>query len=44
MQTWDKSWTDSELYKKYKLSSEEIEYIESVIKPISLVAKETEDE
>jgi len=44
LQTWDKSWTDSELYQKYNLSSEEIEYIESVIKPISLVAKEADDD
>ena len=44
MQSWDKSWTDSELYEKYNLSGEEIEYIESVIKPISLVAKEADDE
>ena len=44
MQSWDKSWTDSELYEKYNLSGEEIEYIESVVKPISLVAKAADDE
>jgi len=34
MQTWDKDWTDKELYKKYKLSVEEINHIESVIRPM----------
>jgi len=34
-QTWDQEWTDQELYKKYKLTREEIEYIESTIRPMS---------
>ena len=34
IQTWDKDWTDKELYKKYKLSVEEINHIESVIRPM----------
>jgi site-specific DNA-methyltransferase (adenine-specific) len=34
MQSWDEIWTDSKLYKKYKLSKEEISYIESVIRPM----------
>lgn len=34
MQTWDREWTDSELYKKYKLSKDEIDYIEAVIRPM----------
>lgn len=33
-QTWDRLWTDKELYKKYKLTKEEIEYIESMIRPM----------
>jgi len=33
-QTWDREWTDKELYKKYKLTKEEIEYIESMIRPM----------
>jgi len=33
-QTWDRTWTDKELYKKYKLTKEEIEYIESMIRPM----------
>ncbi len=32
MQDFSKSWTDGELYKKYKLSKEEIDFIESMIK------------
>ncbi len=34
IQDWTKPISDSELYKKYGLSREEIEYIESVIKPM----------
>ncbi len=34
MQDFSKPWTDEELYKKYNLSDEEIEYIETMIKPM----------
>lgn len=34
MQNFDEIWTDEKLYKKYKLSSEEIEFIETMIKPM----------
>lgn len=34
MQDFSKSWTDEELYKKYDLSQEEIDFIESMIKPM----------
>ncbi|MDH6306843.1 hypothetical protein M2459_002140 [Parabacteroides sp. PF5-5] len=33
-QSWDKAWTDDELYVKYGLSPEEIEFIESMIRPM----------
>lgn len=36
MQTWDRIWTDEELYKKYGLTNDEINYIESVIRPMNL--------
>lgn len=42
-QSWDRDWTDRELYKKYKLNSEEIDYIENVIRPMSSVTG-TEDD
>ncbi len=35
-QSWDEEWTDEKLYKKYKLSKVEIEFIERVIKPMEL--------
>lgn len=35
IQTWDREWTDMELYQKYNLSDEEIEYIETVIRPMN---------
>jgi site-specific DNA-methyltransferase (adenine-specific) len=34
MQDFSKPWTDAELYKKYKLTKEEIDFIESMIKPM----------
>ena len=34
LQDWSKPWTDEELYMKYNLSKDEIEYIESMIKPM----------
>ena len=32
IQDFSKPWTDEELYKKYELSTEEIDYIESMIR------------
>lgn len=34
MQDFSKPWTDAELYKKYKLTKDEIDFIESMIKPM----------
>jgi len=34
MQDFSKPWTDEELYKKYNLSQEEIDFIESMIRPM----------
>lgn len=34
MQDFSKLWTDEELYQKYNLSQEEIDFIESMIKPM----------
>ena len=36
MQIWDRSWTDAVLYAKYGLTEVEINYIDSVIKPMNL--------
>jgi site-specific DNA-methyltransferase (adenine-specific) len=35
-QSWDREWTDEALFKKYKLTQEEIEFIESMIRPMEL--------
>jgi site-specific DNA-methyltransferase (adenine-specific) len=40
-QSWDRTWTDKVLYKQYGLTQDEIDYVESVIKPMSL---DVEDE
>jgi site-specific DNA-methyltransferase (adenine-specific) len=34
MQSWDRRWTDAELYAKYKLTPEEVAFIESKIRPM----------
>ena len=31
-QTWDRSWTDAELYKKYGITKDEQQYIEAMVK------------
>lgn len=36
LQDFSKAWTDEELYEKYKLSDNEIAYIESIIRPIDV--------
>jgi site-specific DNA-methyltransferase (adenine-specific) len=43
IQSWDRQWTDEDLYKKYGLTNKEIEYIEAVIRPME-VSKESSDE
>lgn len=35
-QPWDREWTDSDLYEKYELTHDEIDFIESQIKPMIL--------
>ncbi|PWQ98838.1 Eco57I restriction-modification methylase domain-containing protein [Leucothrix pacifica] len=35
-QKWSKRWSDEELYKKYKLTHEEVDYIEAVIRPMEV--------
>lgn len=34
-QSWDQNWTDDKLYEKYGLTAEEIDYIESMIRPMA---------
>jgi site-specific DNA-methyltransferase (adenine-specific) len=34
MQKWDRTWTDSDLYKKYGITKEEQAFIESMIRPM----------
>lgn len=40
LQDFSKSWTDEELYAKYKLTKEEIDFIEAMIKPMDLDGEE----
>lgn len=34
IQSWDRQWTDEELYEKYGIPNERIDFIESVIRPV----------
>ena len=43
VQPWDRQWTDTALYKKYGLTKEEIDYIESVIRPMELTGTPDDD-
>lgn len=43
MQSWDRLWTDKELYKKYKLSVEEVNHIESMIRPMDATSGAEDD-
>ena len=33
-QDWDKDWTDDALYKKYGITKKEVEFINSMIRPM----------
>ena len=35
-QEWTKQWTDADLYAKYGLSSDEIEFIEKIVRPLDI--------
>ena len=35
-QKWNRKWTDADLYKKYGLASEEVAFIESLVRPMEL--------
>ncbi|MCK0440313.1 Eco57I restriction-modification methylase domain-containing protein [Gordonia alkaliphila] len=34
LQTWDRAWTDADLYAKYGLNDDEIAFIESIVRPL----------
>jgi len=36
MQSWNRNWTDSELYAKYGLTDDEVSFVESMIRPMEL--------
>lgn len=42
-QTWDREWTDAQLYEKYGITDDEIEFIESVVRPMDL-SRNADDE
>lgn len=42
-QNWSENWTDEALYKKYDLTSEEVSYVEAVIKPMDIPVENTNE-
>lgn len=44
MQTWDEPWTDEKLYAKYKLTQDEIAFIESMIKPMVIKTNDSDND
>ncbi len=44
LQDFSEAWTDEKLYKKYDLTTEEISFIESMIRPMDLSQKDESDE
>ena len=43
VQDFSMPWTDADLYKKYSISNEEIEFIDSMIKPMDLTGGESDE-
>lgn len=43
-QSWDRSWTDEDLYTKYGISPDEIEFIEKVVRPMNLDGAEEDEQ
>ena len=44
LQNFDEPWSDDKLYKKYCLTEEEIDFIESMIRPMDLTTNESINE
>jgi len=42
VQAWNRQWSDKALYKKYKLTTEEIDYVEAVIRPMDLSSEDND--
>jgi len=42
-QTWDRTWNDADLYEKYKLTKDEIAFIEKMIRPMNLDSDATDE-
>ena len=36
VQDWTRTWTDADLYEKYGITEEEIEFIESLVRPMEV--------
>ena len=43
IQNFDEEWSDEKLYKKYKLSTDEIDFIENMIKPMDVITRVEDD-
>jgi site-specific DNA-methyltransferase (adenine-specific) len=43
-QEWTKPWTDAELYKKYRLTANEIAFIEGIVRPMEITGELFDDQ
>lgn len=43
MQKWTRSWTDRDLYAKYRLSADEIAFVEKIVRPMDLTNNAADD-
>ncbi|WKW12715.1 Eco57I restriction-modification methylase domain-containing protein [Pseudogemmatithrix spongiicola] len=41
-QDWSRKWTDADLYAKYSLTAEEVEFIERIVRPMDLSERDSE--
>ena len=44
IQNFNESWSDEKLYKKYNLTKDEIDFIDSMIRPMDLTTNSYDDE
>lgn len=43
-QTWDRTWTDIDLYAKYGIAADEIQFIEKLVRPMDLTEAENDEQ
>lgn len=44
MQRWNRIWTDADLYAKYQMTPEEVQFIEKVVRPLGIDGAEQDEQ